>query len=584
MKASSALLCLSFLVLANLSNQRSINILNDDNSPQEWRLKQIFAKAFNLNDDGGGVSCIACTAVVGLIEQLSVVQNKTTDEVMDMLCDWLPSDLQPECDVLVDTYGEFVLVMLENEETADTVCNELDICTNSTCHLWPLSDTPPRSYEVPDSVRNFKRPQNLPTWVWPWDQVIDHKPFWDADGDLFSTMQELRGWSWRGGDCNDQNADIYAGRKETKYGPNIDHNCNGIFGADKNGTSWEDLLCSGTPQFGTVVLGDSASAHFHIPPAWMTAKLMNEEIFSNLLEIAENEMDFPMMSSATGFMNLTWEGTPVGPVDSAYLRNRARNLCSHRDYQNIAVNGARSGAMLSNIITTMARNQTLDYPLFISYALIGNDVCNGHYGTSHMTTPDEFYQNVLGALEYLDQVLPSGSHVSLIGLVDGRILYDTMGERIHPIGMLYQNVKYKDMYDFLNCLGVSPCFGWMNSDAYWRNATTARAEELNQVYQELVANNTFKNFDVHYFDCPMKKVIEVWNGEGGQTYELIEPIDGFHPTQLTNALMTEVMYGQYEALGILPPINPNNDLIRAMFGDQGGYDPESPSKRPKGHK
>ena len=39
------------------------------------------------------------------------------------------------------------------------------------------------------------------------------------------------------------------------------------------------------------------------------------------------------------------------------------------------------------------------------------------------------------ALNYLDTVLPNGSRVVFIGLIDGRILYNTMGERIHPIGV-----------------------------------------------------------------------------------------------------------------------------------------------------
>jgi acyloxyacyl hydrolase len=71
-----------------------------------------------------------------------------------------------------------------------------------------------------------------------------------------------------------------------------------------------------------------------------------------------------------------------------------------------------------------------------------------------MTTPQEFYANVVGALQYLDTVLPSGSHVSLVGLVDGRILYESMGHRVHPIGATEKNVLYSDFYDFLNCLGV----------------------------------------------------------------------------------------------------------------------------------
>jgi ferredoxin len=62
------------------------------------------------------------------------------------------------------------------------------------------------------------------------------------------------------------------------------------------------------------------------------------------------------------------------------------------------------------------------------------DVCNGHPGMSHMTTPKEFYDNVVIAMNYLDTVLPKGSHVLFMGLADGRVLYESMHDRIHPLG------------------------------------------------------------------------------------------------------------------------------------------------------
>ena len=74
----------------------------------------------------------------------------------------------------------------------------------------------------------------------------------------------------------------------------------------------------------------------------------------------------------------------------------------HRDYQNVGVNGARSGAMNETIKYGLARNQDTDYPLVVFYALIGNDVCNGHNDTlADMTTPEEMYANALGTLQYL---------------------------------------------------------------------------------------------------------------------------------------------------------------------------------------
>ena len=69
---------------------------------------------------------------------------------------------------------------------------------------------------------------------------------------------------------------------------------------------------------------------------------------------------------------------------------RARNLCNHRDFQNIGVNGARSGAMNESIQQGLARDQLKDQPINVMYALIGNDVCNGHEDTvNSMTTVQE---------------------------------------------------------------------------------------------------------------------------------------------------------------------------------------------------
>lgn len=64
----------------------------------------------------------------------------------------------------------------------------------------------------------------------------------------------------------------------------------------------------------------------------------------------------------------------------------------------------------------MAREQKEDQPVMLAYALIGNDVCNGHFGTSHMTTPQDFYLNVLDSLVFLNSSLPFGSHVTFMGI------------------------------------------------------------------------------------------------------------------------------------------------------------------------
>lgn len=56
----------------------------------------------------------------------------------------------------------------------------------------------------------------------------------------------------------------------------VDYDCNGISGADETtGTSYEELWCDGTPHMGVGLLGDSAGAHFHLPPQWFHAADIN---------------------------------------------------------------------------------------------------------------------------------------------------------------------------------------------------------------------------------------------------------------------------------------------------------------------
>ena len=81
---------------------------------------------------------------------------------------------------------------------------------------------------------------------------------------------------------------------------------------------------------------------------------------------------------------------------------------------------------------------------------------------SHMTTPEEYYAKNLQTLRYIDSIVAPGSVVIGMGLVDGRVLYDSLHDHIHPIGSLHNDVTYAQFYDYFNCLQISPCFGWMN--------------------------------------------------------------------------------------------------------------------------
>eukprot|EP00057_Strongylocentrotus_purpuratus_P020668 XP_011675142.1 PREDICTED: acyloxyacyl hydrolase isoform X1 [Strongylocentrotus purpuratus] len=403
----------------------------------------------------------------------------------------------------------------------------------------------------------------------------NHLPIVDVDQDRYSVYQTLRGSHWRGKDCSDISSDLHPGIKALKQDEVLDSNCNGIYGIDQTVMKpFEETLCGETKRMGTILLGDSAGAHFHLPKEWFTASELSLEVFKDVAMIVENEFDWPMTSAMTGYMNSTWS-VLTGPTNSLYLRLRELNHCNHRDFQNTAVNGADSGNMNSTDQYGMSRDQSRDHPAMLIYSLIGNDVCNGHNDTiNHMTTPEEMAKNFISTLKYLDTKLPNGSYVIVTGLADGRILYDTLKNRVHPIGEWHHNIKYPDVYNYLDCLEVSPCIGWLSSNESLRNYTSERAANLSRAVEQVAATYKANNFEVHFIEFDFQKVVDIWNAKGGDTWQLIEPVDGFHPSQIAMSIASEVLWREINQK--IPDViktwtNPSNARIRAIFGDQGGY-------------
>lgn len=148
----------------------------------------------------------------------------------------------------------------------------------------------------------------------------DHVPADDLDHDYFSPMHTLRGADWRGKDCDDSNPDVYPGRKPYNSDIDYDSNCNGIYGVDPvTGKPYEDLYCTNITQYGTIVLGDSATAHFHIPYQYLNVTAWTNSTFDRVLLAAENEFDWPLFSSSTGFANTSIYYPDIqGPSNSTY--------------------------------------------------------------------------------------------------------------------------------------------------------------------------------------------------------------------------------------------------------------------------
>ena len=145
--------------------------------------------------------------------------------------------------------------------------------------------------------------------------------------------------------------------------------------------SYEEYFCKDSGQMGVGILGDSISAHFHIPEEWLgtfkppplslvllTTKLDKafpfkktqprlakqfSNTFCSFLKTSWTGPSFPLQQvnsgksfhthldgylrvpKTQGYMNSTWSVT-TGPTRSTYLNMLNRNRCNHRDYQNVA--------------------------------------------------------------------------------------------------------------------------------------------------------------------------------------------------------------------------------------------------------
>ncbi len=213
-----------------------------------------------------------------------------------------------------------------HKETPDVICHSLKICTDDAgqpeCRLFPsntsssslslaqrganlrqrhssiLSLSQSKACEIPGIKEICKLLENV---------FNNHIPLMDVDGDHFGTEAALRGTSWRGKDCDDFSKKVRPGARSVNGDIAVDENCNGIFGLDSTtGRAWEEEFCNDTQRLGIAVLGDSVSAHFHIPEEWLDARQLTAATFEHLLLILDNELDWPQLSGTTGHVNVSW--------------------------------------------------------------------------------------------------------------------------------------------------------------------------------------------------------------------------------------------------------------------------------------
>ncbi|XP_023233414.1 acyloxyacyl hydrolase-like [Centruroides sculpturatus] len=290
--------------------------------------------------------------------------------------------------------------------------------------------------------------------------------------------------------------------------------------------------------------------------------------FTHLEFILGNELDWPETSFATGYKNFSWP-TLQGYTDSLYFRLREHNLCNHRDYQNLAVNGADSEETIK-YIKEISHNKT-SLPV-IAYDMMVNDICSVYMNSlDDLIKPEKFKKNVLKSLNFLENTLPPNSHVVLMGLVNGSFIYPTMAKHLHPLGQVNKDVTYDDLYNWFNFMKIGPCYQWLNKNETIRTATSKRGEELSNVLKQISVSYKFKSFKLHYMHNPLHQVMCEWQQSGYLIWEMLELSFSFHPLQKLHPFITKVIWRELVERNIVGKANPNNEMIQILFGNQGGH-------------
>lgn len=424
---------------------------------------------------------------------------------------------------------------------------------------------------------------------WIAQRYSDGLPITDKDRDNFSASNRYfpRTQHWRGVDCNDNErlggADIYPGRnsKYNDWDGGRDSNCNQILGDDpETNQPYEQKFCQNQDNIGTMILGDSASAHFHLPQTYFEPETWSTDntTFRNVLGLVIDEGDFPSVSWGTGYENIQNyagiefidEGNQIPDVTSIYGYLLNHNKCNYNDYQNGAMNGRKAKTIYEHIAVA-TRNATFDNPVIAVVSSVGNDVCGKSADLDRMTSPEEFYYYTNKTLAHLNELLPPTSEVYISSVADGRVLYNAMHDRIHPLGKYRKNMKFGDLYNMLNCIETTPCRGWLNKDKDIRDATSNRAAELSKAAQVVVrdAAQYYENIRVFYYEFDLVSQVNTWLSRGGSgSYQIVDPTDGFHPSQIGMSLWAEYLWKD----SILPNTklvknpNPHNQEISEKFG------------------
>lgn len=197
---------------------------------------------------------------------------------------------------------------------------------------------------------------------------------------------------------------------------------------------------------------------------------------------------------------------PSGTIktDSLYLRYLHRNRCAHRQFQNIGHNGQR--IIDDGLMETMSIDPKNSMPAFVIMSHMGNDHCK-----TEMTPTDVWKNALLAKLTKLSTMLPKGSHVLVSGVFDYDMHWPMLHNRTHPLG-----VSYARVFNYLNCLSISPCPMLMNPDPAVRQRGVAQGHAYNDAVRELLVShgNAF-SFDWDFTIFPLAEVLDIYKSLGG---------------------------------------------------------------------
>ena len=368
-----------------------------------------------------------------------------------------------------------------------------------------------------------------------------------------SSSSVARDYYPRGRDCNDSNAKVYPGRKIDSFsGENVDYNCNGISGIDsETGKSKKEVFCQGSKQLGVILLGDAFGSNFHISQSWFDISQWKSPVFADLLPRIQNMFSVPQYS---GFTGTCPEGSPQ-PCRSVYKYLSEWNRCNIEDYANSATFGTSVPAIVYNM-KKVPRKRDMDHPALVFFEVFFADVC---FDT--VTPTAKFREGFLSILKRLDDILPNGSHLVVIGLIEDDV-YERMHKKLHPSG-----VTYEEFYRYSDCLKLPFCHNLLRPNQEERQTRLDKARELNQVYQEVLKSYFSINFDSAYYDFPMKYIEDEFAKESRDSSEIYDAIDGFHLSQKTNAILADYFWNSLKKdhADWIGPENPFNKRIEEIF-------------------